>query len=51
MQASANTLMAHFAGLVFTNWLLRLVNQDAAPAKMTNPGKGNRGDTVFPKPA
>ena len=50
-QASANTLMAHFAGLVFTNWLLRLVNEDAAPAKMSNPGKGSSGNTVFPKPA
>ena len=51
MQASANTLLAHFAGLVFTNWLLRLVNEDAAPAKMSNPGKGSSGNTVFPKPA
>eukprot|EP00891_Asterochloris_glomerata_P004421 jgi/Astpho2/4421/Aster-x1241 len=51
VQASANTLLAHFAGLVFTNWLLRLVNEDAAPAKMSNPGKGSSGNTVFPKPA
>ena len=35
VQASTNTLMAHFVSIVFANWLLRLLNKGAAPAKGT----------------
>ncbi len=31
-QASTNTVLAHFASIVFANWLLRILNRAAAKA-------------------
>ena len=30
VQASTNTVLAHFASIVFANWMLRLLNRAAA---------------------
>jgi len=30
LQASTNTVAAHFASIVFVTWMLRLINQAAA---------------------
>lgn len=35
VQASTNTLLAHFVSILFANWLLRLLNRGAPPAQGT----------------
>jgi hypothetical protein len=55
VQASANTLLAHFASIVFANWLLRTLNHNAPAAKVTGsapqpPPPQLQGKTIWPKP-
>ena len=47
VQASTNTLMAHFISVALANWLLRTLNKGAQPAKGAPGGGKNSSQPSF----
>ena len=46
VQASTNTIFAHFLSLFFANWLLRKLNSGAESAAQSSSGGGGGGQFI-----